>query len=493
MNQPPLIADPALQKGFNEVRKLQQKGNYEASDNLLQRLFNSDVVKQNQKFAGEVLSLQGENYFLLGSYQQALDKFIASEVIYKGLQLTGELAHAAGNVGVAYRRLGLLGHSLLKYLEALTYAFEAGDNYCLATSLLHSAAVLFDIGRTGKAFQAIETALQFCDKEKSDARFEELRIVVLNNKATFCIHLQQFENALLLLQQAQVLVKQYPRTLHGSMIESNMALCLIKVGRFEEAAKTLQRLLKRSDKLQDDQRVADMTKLAMVYRSHFKNMAEFHRLVQEALTLAIKQKLLTRQLFIYRLLKEVYTAENNKKQLAVTERKLEELEATDRANRQTGGMESLLDAQMLTIEKKLLKEENKPGFLTRFDFLTGSFTFSTRGVTMHVPLRDIGFCEVKGNYMYLQTYSRDENGRLTPGPCYKARKTMKEFIEEIETSGQYFSRVHNSFLVNLFYLGPDSLQAGAIVIGDKQVKVSDTFRKPFKQQLNAFLEQKAGA
>ncbi len=43
---------------------------------------------------------------------------------------------------------------------------------------------------------------------------------------------------------------------------------------------------------------------------------------------------------------------------------------------------------------------------------------------------------------------------------HKVRKTMKDFIEEINTSAAFFARIHNSFIINLYWIDKDSLKGG---------------------------------
>ena len=492
MSVPRNIVPPPLEKSLAEARKLQKQCEFEASNNILKDICRHQGSNKNEKFWGDVAAAFGENYFAIGNYTLALPQFLEAERIFKQLQLAEELAQAAGNVGVAYRKLGLLGHSLLKYLESLTYALELPDTLTLASSLMHAAAVLFDIGKTDKAFKALDTTLLCCDKKPDDLHFDELRVVALNNKATFYIHLQQFEKAVQLLEEAKTVVREKcPRSRHSSMVYSNITLCLMRLKRFDEAYELLKKQIQKRKNLHDDQQIADMVKLALIYREHFKNNAEFLKLTKVALKAAVDRKLLARQLYIYRLLKDYYTKENKPAELRPVETSLQKLEEQDQLNRQTAGMENLLDAKLFAIEKKLLAAEGMPSYLNRFDYLTGSFSYNIKGVTAYVPLRDIGFCEVKGNYMFVQTFARNKEGLVVRGECYKVRKTMKEFVDDIETSKQYFSRVHNSFIVNLFYAGPDSMKANLLNIGDNQIKVSDTYRKPFKQDLNSFLRQKA--
>ena len=66
---------------------------------------------------------------------------------------------------------------------------------------------------------------------------------------------------------------------------------------------------------------------------------------------------------------------------------------------------------------------------------------------------------------------------------------MKEFVAEISTSEVFFARIHNSFIINLYWLSKDSMKGGdSIVVGNKELKISDTYRSAFKEKLNAFLE-----
>ena len=72
---------------------------------------------------------------------------------------------------------------------------------------------------------------------------------------------------------------------------------------------------------------------------------------------------------------------------------------------------------------------------------------------------------------------------------HRVRKTMKEFVAEISTSEAFFARIHNSFIINLYWLSRDSVKGGdAIIVGNKELKISDTYRSAFKEKLNAFLE-----
>ena len=71
---------------------------------------------------------------------------------------------------------------------------------------------------------------------------------------------------------------------------------------------------------------------------------------------------------------------------------------------------------------------------------------------------------------------------------YTVRKTLKEFISEINTAASYFVRVHGSFIVNLYWISKfPQKNISRLAIGDKELPVSETYRSAFRDGLNAFL------
>ena len=200
-------------------------------------------------------------------------------------------------------------------------------------------------------------------------------------------------------------------------------------------------------------------------------------------------KILYRQIIILKELRDYYSRVNDHVRLEQIESKLRTLEEQDGMNKQTAGMEKFFDAILLSAEDKLREKEQTPEFLNRCDYLIGTYSYTYHGVTRHVPLRDIAFCEIKDNDLHIYTFAKSSSGQTLLTEGHRIRKTMKEFVSEINDSGAFFARIHNSFIVNLGWLSRDCMKtASSISIGGRELKITDTYRSQFKKKLNAFLE-----
>lgn len=487
------ITASELRETYKKAKAYYDRKKFAESNKIIEPVYAPVLLCGDKKLVGQFLALAGDNNFQLGNYKQSLQQFQEAEKIFKELKLMGELAEAANNVGAVYRRKGLFGHALLKHLEALTYSFKTNEEFVMNSSLMNAAASLFDTGYAEKAFQALDTAMLVCDKHTGDEKWEEMRVVILNNRATFCISLRRFDETLQLLERAKAVAAQYPFENRFIMIDSNLSMCLIKLGQVEEGFSLLQSVIKRRGKVYDDHYVADTVKMGLIYKEHFKDDRRFLEYFDRALKLAESKNLPARQIFIIRILKDYHTVKGNLQQAQVFEKKLNMLEEQDKLNKQTGGIEKLFDTNVLAIENKLLEEEKRPEFLDQYDYLIGTYTYTHFGITRHVLLRDIAFCEIRGNYLYIHTLIKSAKGQMVLEEGHKLRKTMKEFMAEIHTSMACFARIHNSFIVNLYWLTADSVKAyDSLIIGGKELKVSYTYRSNFKKKLNAFLERPFG-
>ena len=161
----------------------------------------------------------------------------------------------------------------------------------------------------------------------------------------------------------------------------------------------LEAVLKKRKNVHDDHYVADLIKIGLVYQLRFYDHPKFLKYMGRALKLAESKKLLSRQIFINQTLKDYYNSINDKDQAQRFEKCLKTLEDQYNINKQTGGIEKLFDTNVIAVENMLREKAKKPAFLYRYDYLIGSYAYSVHGVTRRVLLRDIAFCEVRGNYM----------------------------------------------------------------------------------------------
>ncbi len=487
------ITSIAIQDTYKKAKALYDRKKFAESNKVLESIDEQVRLLGDKKLIGKFLALAGDNNFNLGNYQQCLQQFQEAEKVFKELKLMQELAEAENNLSAVYRRLGLVALSLFKNLEALTYSFQTNEEFVMNSSLMNAAVSLFDTGFTDKAFRALDTAMLVCDKHGGDEKYEEMRIVILNNKATFCIALRRFDETLPLLEQARALAAQYSVENRLMYIDSNMSMCLIKLNRVEEGFRLLESVIKRRGNVYDDHYVADIVKMGLIYKEHFRDEGRFLAYFDRGLKLAETKNLPARQIFINRILKDYYNSTGNHQQEQLFEKKLKALEEQDTINKQTGGIEKLFDTNVLAIENMLREKERKPEFLDQFDYLIGTYTYTHFGITRHVLLRDIAFCEIRGNYLYIHTLIKTPSGQMVLEESHKLRKTMKEFIDEIHTSMACFARIHNSFIVNLYWLDKDSVKGyDSLLIGGTELKISYTYRSTFKEKLNAFLEQPFG-
>jgi tetratricopeptide (TPR) repeat protein len=487
-----LSNQPGLQKKVDEAKVLSEKRQYAKSNKLLEALVGQISGSEKRKIKADALSLMAYNNSNLCNYQQSLEQFQQAEGIFKELKLVRDLVGATTSAGVLFKQLGLYTHSILKHLESLTYLSEMNDELLMAACLLNAGSTLYESGNPEKAYRAFDSALALCDKHKGEARYEEIRVLVLNNKASFFLRSGRFSEAVPLLNSAKIIAKNFSINKHLISTESNLADCLIKLNRNEEAYQLLSSILRIKKPVFGDVYVGILIKMGMLQRDFLKDEAKFFEYLGRALKIAESKKLITRMILINRVLKDHYHAKGDKANMEKAGARLKTLEEQDQLNKQTGGAEKLFDAKLFMIEAKLSKKKEEPGFFRQFDYLTGTYSYSKRGITRHIPLKDIAFCEVKRNYMSIYSYSTDSTGNKALHEAYRMRKTMKEFMLELDESGKYFARIHNSFIVNLSYLNDDSLNSGdAIKIAGKELRLSDTYRKEFKESVNAFFRYEA--
>jgi DNA-binding LytR/AlgR family response regulator len=476
-----------LEENFSKAKVLLEKHEYANANSILVELVKHAVGDNCEKLRGDILSLMGDCNFYLGNYQQSIEQFKEAESIFKKLKLMLELAGNAGNLGAVYKRLGLYSLSMLKYLESMTYLFETGDDLSIASSLMNAASALYDAGYPEKAYRALDSAFALCDKHAGSTNYEEIRLLILNNKATYYLRSSKYEDAFDLLKDAKSLAKKFSIDNQLMTIESNHILCLIRLNRLDEAYQLLSPVLSKRKKVYDDHYVADLVKMGILERDLKKNDEKFFEYLNKALKIADSKKLLSRIIFINQVLRDHFLKRNDKAGAEKFVSALKALEEQDKVNKQTGGLEKLFDAKLFSIEAKLHKKEQKPALFSRFNYLTGTYSYTQHGITKHIPLRDIAFCEVKGNYMSIYTYVSNPSGSEALHETCRLRKTMKEFISELEDSGTFFTRIHNSFIINLSYLSNDSLKSCEVLhIAGKELKISDTYRKTFKESANAF-------
>ncbi len=480
---------PALQKKCKDAKALYERQKYTESNDLMEQAY-VDACEINDKLlVGEILSQMGVNNLAIGNYDHCLHQFQEAEKIFKELKSMQHLPEATSNMAVIYRKLDLFGHALLKHLEALAFAFQTNDEYVITSCLLNCAAVLFEAGFPDKAFRALDAAVLFCDKNKGDLKYENVRMVALNNKATFCARLQKLEEMLDLLKQARAVARKHPVSEMTDTIDSNIVTCLTGLRRYKEAYPIAKSLLIKRKHLQDDQQVADLMKMGIIYRDYFDKTDLFLEYAAKALKLAEKRRLVSRQVLINTALRDFYKQAGNIEMVKRIETRLSALEEMQRQNKQTSGMEKLFDINVMAVENRLQQKKEQPEFFARYDYLIGSFPYTHRGVTRHIPLRDIAFCEVRGNYLHVHTFAKNTNGKLVLEQAHRLRKTMKDFETEISSSQMFFGRIHNSFIINLYWLPPNAAIGGnSLTIGGAELPISDTFRSSFKKKLNAFLK-----
>ena len=479
---------PALQTKLKEAKSLIDKGKLAESNKLLEPIARQANQYADKTLLSEALSLQSTNNFLLGNYAESLKLGLEAEKILKKEKMVHELANAENNLGAVYKCLGFYGNALFKYLESLIYSFQTDDEYVMSTGLLNAAIPLFELGYPERALRALDTAQLICSRNSGIRKFEELRLVLLNNKATIRIKLKRYDEALTMLQQARKIATKYSVASQLNVIDSNVALCLVHLNKVEEGFKLLQSVIKRRKKVYDENYVSDIVKMGMIYKEYLGDDNTALEYLDRGLKLAESKNLRSRELSINRLLKDYYNAKDSAQALQF-ENRLKVLEDEDNLNKQSRGMETLFDANILAIENMLSDKEKKPEFLSRYDYLIGTYSYPQHGVTMHVPLRDIAYCEIRGNYMHIHLFSKESGGQNLSDEGIRVRKTMKEFIAETDPEEVFFARIHNSFVVNLFRLTRDSLRdANTLIIGNSELKISDTYRKSFKERLNAFLE-----
>jgi DNA-binding LytR/AlgR family response regulator/predicted nucleic acid-binding protein len=483
---------PAFRKEYNKAKSLHDRHKFTESLKVLGAVYEQILLCGDKKLTAETIALTGYNNFYLGSYELCLKQFAEAGVLFKELNMMEELATIETSHGATYRRFGLYSLSLFKNLEALTYAFQTPGEYVVASILLNVSCSLYDLGHTGKAFRALDTAILICEKHAGNEKYEMAKMLSLNNKANFMGMQKRFDEMLELLEGSRTIADRYAHISWRNLIESNIAQCLMKLDRHEEAYRILQDVIKKRKNLPDDHHMTNLMKMGVIHKEYLHDDAQFLEYFDKALKLAEKKKMIYRQILIYNNLKSHYLQAGDTGQVQRIGKRLEDLERQDAMNKQTGGIEKLFDASLLAVENKLNEEKQKPGLLHRYDYLTGVYSYTQRKITRHVPFRDIAFGEIRDNYLYLHTFTKDSSGRWVLDSGHRIRKTMKDFITEIGDAGVFFAKTHNSFLVNMAWLSGDSLKGHVLYIGEKEIKVSDTYRSSFKSSLNNFLEREIG-
>lgn len=474
------------QDTYKQARQLHQEQQFVRSNTLIDTIL-AEARPVIDKLKGDVLMLRGENNFAIGNYKESLNDCIEAERIFKELKLIPELSEVANNTGAVYNRLGLLAHALFKQLEALTYCFQTGDDYSMARTLFNAAVSFFDSAHMDKAMQTMDTVLLICERYPGEVRYEQIRVMIYHNKTTYgYILMNKFEEGLALLLRARDIAVKYSFSDKIPYIESNIAQCLMKLDRYEEAYQLLGSMLQKSGEIHDDLYVVDLAKMALIYRDHFHDEAKFLETFDRCVKMAEEKGLIARQIRLNEILKDHYENKGNEKQAEKIAQKLKELNELNNPNKQITGLDQLFDTNLLAVENTLKQKREEPEFSRRYDYLIGTYSYTVFGITKHIFLRDIVYIEAKGNYLYI--YVRKPGARLVVDEeAHKVRKTMKEFMTEINDSEVFFAQTHKSFIVNLCCI-PDAPLKGAssILLEPVEVKISNSFRKEFIEKLNAF-------
>ena len=145
-------------------------------------------------------------------------------------------------------------------------------------------------------------------------------------------------------------------------------------------------------------------------------------------------------------------------------------------------------ANIDAVEDKSRVKDKIGDLLSEHDFLINLYSYQYQRSNHQVPLRDIVYVEVQKNYLLIYTVANPDINKFEMVQVHTVRKTLKEFINEINTAASYFMRVHGSFIVNLYWISKfPQKNLSRLGIGDKELPVSETYRSAFREGLNTFL------
>lgn len=477
-----------IKNKYPEALKLFAQGNFTAAIDILAEY--ADDSLDDKEMLANIRYVMGMCHWRIGRFDEAVSHFQKAQSLMKELRLRLKLPSVCNSLGLIYRKSGQFRDALVQFIEGLFYAFQLDDKNSMIAISCNIALCMQEMGDWERSIRGYDAALQLCNKLSDSQETNDFKCKILLNK---CLILYSFgqvrkEDVLDYLAQVQDILDHNDLGLNLPEIETFMAHSYVQIEEYEKAFQILKGKDISDPNVISVSKVINLINLGIIHKQLHHDEVSFLKFQAHALNMAEEYKMLHAVMSVHQVLLKHYQSVGDKALTEFHEKKLKALKENNIKGEEIGYLDSILEAHLDAVESKSHTEDKIDDLLPEHDFLINNYTYHYRGINYSIPLRDIVYGEIKGDYLSLHTISDPDLDHFELAQTHKIRKPLKDFIGEINTAAEYFVKIHGSFIVNLYWVSKfPQKNLSRLTIGKKELTVSDTYRPVFREKLNGFL------
>ena len=477
--------DEIIQK-FSQASDLSSQGKYTESIECIAPYLSDDIEKKD--LLTNMLYLLGHNYWKTGRYEEAKSSFSKAQTILKENSLYKKLPPVVNSLGLYQRKSGLYRDALIHFLEGLLYAFQFDDKRAMIAITANIGMVMMEMRDYDRSEKGYDAALRLCSQVPEYKDTNAFKCQILINKCLLSFYQGRTAEIKDILTNIQDIITQVDVEPHTHEIETFMAHSYVKIGEYEMAHELLKTKDIADSSFANVPYVINLLSMAAINKFLYHDIQLFLKYLDQALSISYEHDMYQTKLLAHEAFHTHFLDMGDTALAEFHEKKYKSIREEKRVDHEIGYLSSILQANIDAVEDKSRINEKISDLLSEHDFLINSYAFQYHRVNYQVPLRDIVYVEVQKNYLLIYTIANPDINRFEMVQVYTVRKTLKEFISEINTAASYFVRVHGSFIVNLYWISKfPQKNISRLAIGDKELPVSETYRSAFRDGLNAFL------
>ena len=449
-----------------------------------------DDTMADKEMVANIRYSMGMCHWRMGQFDEAVHHFLIAQRWLKELRSYKKLPSVKNSLGLIFRKSGHFRDGLVQFIEGLFYAFQLEDKNSMIALTCNIALAMQEMGDWERAMRGYDAALQLCMGLPDSIATNDFKCKILLNK---CLILYSFgqvrrEEVLDYLAQVQYIIDHHDVGFNLAEIEILMAHSYIQIEEYAKAYNILKDKDISDAKAITSVHAINMLSQAIIHKHLHHDEAAFLQMLDKVSDIATEYKMLHVLLSIHQVLQKHYESVGDKKLTAFHSQTLKKIQEDSVKDQEIGYLNSILEANLDAVENKSRSTDQIEDLLSEHDFLINNYSYQHRKIVYHVPLRDIVYVEVKGDYLSLYTISDSAMHQFTVVQAHKMRKPLKDFVSEINKAEAYFVRIHGSFIVNLYWVSKfPQKNISKVVIADTELTVSDTYRPAFKEKLNGFL------
>ena len=413
-----------------------------------------DDTMEDKEMVSNIRYMMGMGHWRIGRFDEAVFHFRIAQRWMKELRLYKRLPSVNNSLGLIFRKSGQFRDALVQFIEGLFYAFQLEDKNSMIAITCNIALSMQEMGDWERSMRGYDAALQLSMGLPDTLATNDFKCKILLNKCLILYSFGQMHKHEVLDHLAQVkdIIDHCDLGFNLPEIETFMAHSYIQIEEYEKAFSILKDKDITANRAVTPPHAINMISMALIRKHLHHDEAVFFQLIGQVSAMAAEYKMLHVSLTVHQVLQRHYESVGNVELAEFHAKSLKKLKEDSEKDQEIGYLNSILEANLDAIENKSRSSEHIEDLLSEHDFLINTYSYQHRKIVYHVPLRDIVYVEIKGDYLSIYTVSDPDIHHFTMVQTHKIRKPLKDFISEINHATTYFVRIHGSFIVNLYWV-----------------------------------------